>query len=107
MSPKKLEPKSRYAQYDLDGDGVVSDEELQRNQELVEIELREEKADSQRRMAWISLSSMVVYALLPLMTFVPESRLSTLASLSDMLFLSQASIVGLYFGATAYMSRGR
>ena len=32
MSPKKLEPKSRYAQYDLDGDGVVSDEELQRNQ---------------------------------------------------------------------------
>ena len=40
MSPKKLEPKSRYAQYDLDGDGTVSDEELSRNQELVEIELR-------------------------------------------------------------------
>jgi len=62
MSPKKLEPKSRYAQYDLDGDGTVSDEELARNQELVEIELREEKADSQRRMAWVSLSSMVVFA---------------------------------------------
>ena len=107
MSPKKLEPKSRYAQYDLDGDGVVSDEELARNQELVEIELREEKADSQRRMAWVSLSSMVVYSILPLLSFVPESRLSTLASLSDMLFLSQASIVGLYFGATAYMSKGK
>ena len=105
MSPKKLEPKSRYAQYDLDGDGVVSDEELQRNQELVEIELREEKADSQRRMAWVSLSSMVVYSILPLLPFIPESRLSTLASLSDMLFLSQASIVGLYFGATAYMAK--
>ena len=107
MSPKKLEPKSRYAQYDLDGDGTVSDEELARNQELVEIELREEKADSQLRMAWVSLSSMVVFALLPLLPFIPESRLSTLASLSDMLFLSQASIVGLYFGATAYMARGR
>ena len=107
MSPKKLEPKSRYAQYDLDGDGTVSDEELARNQELVEIELREEKADSQRRMAWVSLASMVVFALLPLLPFVPESRLSTLASLSDMLFLSQASIVGLYFGATAYMSKGK
>ena len=105
MSPKKLEPKSRYAQYDLDGDGTVSDEELARNQELVEIELREEKADSQRRMAWVSLSSMVVYSILPLLSFVPESRLSTLASLSDMLFLSQASIVGLYFGATAYMAK--
>ena len=107
MSPKKLEPKSRYAQYDLDGDGTVSDEELARNQELVEIELREQKADSQRRMAWVSLSSMVVFALLPLLPFIPESRLSTLASLSDMLFLSQASIVGLYFGATAYMSKSR
>jgi len=105
MSPKKLEPKSRYAQYDLDGDGTVSDEELARNQELVEIELREEKADSQRRMAWVSLSSMVVFSLLPLLPFIPESRLSTLASLSDMLFLSQASIVGLYFGATAYMAK--
>ncbi len=105
MSPKKLEPKSRYAQYDLDGDGTVSDEELARNQELVEIELREEKADSQRRMAWVSLSSMVVYSILPLLSFVPESRLSTLAALSDMLFLSQASIVGLYFGATAYMAK--
>ena len=107
MSPKKLEPKSRYAQYDLDGDGTVSDEELAVNQELVQIELREEKADSQRRMAWVSLSSMVVFALLPLLPFIPESRLSTLASLSDMLFLSQASIVGLYFGATAYMSKSR
>ena len=105
MSPKKLEPKSRYAQYDLDGDGTVSDEELARNQELVEIELREEKADSQRSMAWVSLTSMVVFALLPLLPFIPESRLSTLASLSDMLFLSQASIVGLYFGATAYMAK--
>ena len=105
MSPKKLEPKSRHNQNDLDGDGVVSDEELARNQELVEIELREEKADSQRRMAWLSLSSMVVFALLPLLPFVPESRLSTLAALSDMLFLSQASIVGLYFGATAYMAK--
>ena len=107
MSPKKLEPKSRYAQYDLDGDGTVSDEELARNQELLAIQLREQKADSQQRMAWVSLFRMVVYAVLPLMPFVPESRLSTLASLSDMLFLSQASIVGLYFGATAYMSRGR
>jgi len=39
MSPKKLEPKSRYAQYDLDGDGVVTDEELARNQDLVDLHL--------------------------------------------------------------------
>tara|TARA_R100001129_G_scaffold141320_1_gene102534 strand:- start:412 stop:735 length:324 start_codon:yes stop_codon:yes gene_type:complete len=107
MSPKKLQPQSRYAEFDLDQDGTVSDEELATNEGLMQIQLQEEKADSQRRMAWVSLVSMVVFALLPLMPFVPESRLSTLASLSDMLFLSQASIVGLYFGATAYMSKSR
>ena len=56
-------------------------------------------------MAWVAVGSMCIFAVLPLMPFVPESRLDTLASLSDMLFLSQASIVGLYFGATAMMHK--
>ena len=105
MSPKKFEKGSQFEAFDLDNDGTVTDEELARSQTMLELELREEKADSQRRMAWVAVISMIGYALLPLMPFVPESRLSTLASLSDMLFLSQASIVGLYFGATAYMSK--
>ena len=100
-----MEKGSQFEQFDLDGDGVVSDEELARSQTMLELELREEKADCQRRMAWVAVISMIGYALLPLMPFVPEGRLSTLASLSDMLFLSQASIVGLYFGATAYMNK--
>ena len=105
MSPKKLEPKSRYAALDFDQDGVVSDEELARHQEIIQLELQEEKADSQRKMAWTAVGSMCVFAILPLAPFVPVDRLSTLASISDMLFLSQASIVGLYFGATAYMAK--
>ena len=105
MSAKKLEPKSRYAEYDADGDGVVTDEELTKHQEMLQLELQEEKADSQRRMAWVAIGSMCVFALLPTIPFIPSDRLSTLASLSDMLFLSQASIVGLYFGATAYMAK--
>ena len=105
MSGKRLEPQSRFAAAALDKDGEVTDEELSRHQELVQLELQEEKADSQRKMAWVAISSMVVYALLPLFPFVPEARLSTISSLSDMLFLSQASIVGLYFGATAYMNK--
>jgi|TARA_R100000084_G_scaffold77999_1_gene35561 hypothetical protein len=105
MNAKKLEPKSRYAEYDADGDGVVTDEELTKHQEMLQLELQEEKADSQRRMAWVAIGSMCVFAILPIIPFIPPDRLSTLASLSDMLFLSQASIVGLYFGATAYMAK--
>ena len=105
MNAKKLEPKSRYAEYDVDGDGTVTDEEISRQQEMLQLELQEEKADSQRRMAWTAVVSMCVFAILPVIPFIPADRLSTLASISDMLFLSQASIVGLYFGATAYMAK--
>ena len=103
--PKKLQENSVWAKYDIDQDGTVSDEELERATQMLELDLREEKQDSQRRIAWVAMSSMVLYSLLPLLPFVPEARLSTLTSLSDMLFLRQASIIGLYFGATAYMSR--
>ena len=105
MSPKKLEPKSRYAEYDADGDGVVSDQEISRHQEMRQLELQEQKSASQRQMAWVAVGSMCVFAILPLAPFVPSDRHDTLASISDMLFLSQASIVGLYFGATAYMAK--
>tara|TARA_R100001086_G_scaffold57560_2_gene26178 strand:+ start:526 stop:846 length:321 start_codon:yes stop_codon:yes gene_type:complete len=105
MNAKKLEPKSRYAEYDVDGDGTVTDDELAKHQEMLRLELQENKAQSQRQMAWVAVGSMCVFAILPLAPFVPSDRLDTLASISDMLFLSQASIVGLYFGATAYMAK--
>ena len=43
MKNKKLEQGSRYEAHDLDGDGIVTDEEIAREKEMVELELREEK----------------------------------------------------------------
>ena len=100
---KKFEAESKYKQYDADGDGVVSDEELSRAKEFTELELREEKAEEQKRMAWVAIIAMCAYPLISLL--IPESKLQTWGSMSDMIFLSQASIVGMYFGAQAYMSR--
>jgi hypothetical protein len=100
---KKLEIQSKYAQYDIDGDGIVTDAELARASEMVELELREEKAHSQKQMAWIAILAMCLYPLMSLI--IPDSKLDTWSSMSDMIFLSQASIVGMYFGAQAYMAR--
>ena len=100
---KKLEIKSKFAQYDIDGDGIVTDAELARASEMVELELREEKAHSQKQMAWIAILAMCGYPLMSLI--IPDSKLDTWSSMSDMIFLSQASIVGMYFGAQAYMAR--
>ena len=100
---KKFEAKSRYAQFDADGDGVVSDQELSRAGEMIELELREEKAEAQKKMAWVAIIAMCAYPLISL--GIPESKLQTWGSMSDMIFLSQASIVGMYFGAQAYMAK--
>ena len=98
---KQLSENSRFAQFDLDNDGTVTDEEIAHAKDMLELELREEKADAQKRMAWVAVVSMVSFALLPLVPMIPESRLQFLDRLSDMLFLSQASIVGFSFGAQA------
>ncbi len=39
MAAKKLEPNSEYANYDTDGDGVVTDDELETSQQLQELRL--------------------------------------------------------------------
>ena len=105
MTPKKLEPKSRYAEYDTDGDGIVSDEELARHQEMLQLELQEEKADSQRKMAWVAMISMVLFSAFLMLPAMPDSRVQALSDLLGLFYIAQASIVAAYFGATAFMSR--
>lgn len=96
---------SKHKSLDLNNDGIISEDELKVNEQLIRLENEDKKQDAQRKMAWVAIISMIAYAILPLMPFVPEARLETIAAMSDMLFLSQASIVGLFFGASAYMSR--
>ncbi len=48
MNPKKLEVGSKFAEYDLDQDGTVTDEEIARSKEMLELELREEKSEAQK-----------------------------------------------------------
>ena len=58
---KKLEPGSEYNKYDLDGDGIVTDEEFEMDQKLVRLENEDKKEDAQRHMAWFALFGMLLY----------------------------------------------
>ena len=60
---KKLQPSSKFEQYDLDNDGTVTDQEVARHKDMLELELREEKADAQKRMAWVAIASMLLFTL--------------------------------------------
>ena len=78
---------------------------LKRTQEEVELELREEKADAQRRMSWIAITSMIVFTIILFPPIMSDKRVEALADLLGLFYIAQASIVGFYFGAQAYMSR--
>ena len=101
--PKSLQ--KYIEQYDLNNDGHVTDEEMKRATEIMELELREEKADAQKRMSWVSILSMVLFTAILFTPAVSETRVSALGDLLGLFYLGQASIVGFYFGAQAYMSR--
>ena len=66
---------------DTDADGKVSKEDLEKSNELLELELREEKADAHRRMAWVAIISMIVFTAVLFSPVVSESRVAALADL--------------------------
>ena len=98
--------EDQYKNLDTDGDGVVDSEELSRAERIEQMLIQEEKAESQRRMAGISLAALVGFPFLFFLPFISDARLETIASMADLYVLSLASIVGFHFGATAW-SKGR
>ncbi len=105
MDNKKLEQGSRYEAHDLDGDGIVTDEEIAREKEMIELELREEKANAQQWMAWVAMGSMLVFTTVLFLPVVSTSRVNALADLLGLFYIAQAGVVGAYMGVSAWMSK--
>ena len=61
MTTKKLQPESKYNEYDEDGDGIVSDSELAHVKEIKETETALRKHLAQLRMARYTLIGMGVF----------------------------------------------
>ena len=102
---KKLQRGSRYEAHDLDNDRVVTDEEIAREKEMIELELREEKARAQQFMAWTAMASMIVASVVLFTPIVSDSRVAGLADLLGLFYIAQAGVVGTYMGTTAWMQR--
>ena len=103
MKQKQLQKKSKYAEYDIDGDGVVSDDELSNMKDIKETETKLRKNLAQLRMARYTLIGMGVFTLA--MFFIPLDRVEALSDISNLFYISGAGIVGTYMGTTAYMSK--
>jgi hypothetical protein len=103
MAAKKLQVESKYNEYDLDGDGVVSDEEIENAKIMKETETLLRKQLAQLRMARYTLIAMGAFTLA--MFIVDVERVKALADISNLFYLSGAGIVGAYMGTTAWMNK--
>ncbi len=90
--------------FDIDGDGSVTLEEIAMKERMLEVELREEKAESQKKMAWIAMGTMIIFTIFLFTPFMSDSRVSALADLLGLFYIAQTGIVAAYMGATAYMA---
>lgn len=81
---------------DINGDGKISDREL---------EIYEQRAKNRRRMAWVSLIAMIVTAFC-LMFFVSDERLNKLDGLLELYWLGLGGVVATYVGVSAWNKRG-
>mgnify|MGYP003122429026 FL=1 len=102
---KKLQPKSEYEKYDLDGDGIVTDEELEQVKEMRETERDLRKSLAQLRMARYTLIGMGLFTAALFTPWIPLERIEALKDISNLFYISGAGIVGTYMGTTAWMAR--
>lgn len=100
---KTLQNGSKYNEYDLDGDGIVTDEELENAKVIKETETLLRKQLAQLRMARATLIAMGVFTLA--MFIIDIERVKALSDISNLFYLSGAGIVGAYMGTTAWMNK--
>jgi|TARA_E500000331_G_scaffold297770_1_gene297222 hypothetical protein len=103
VAQKKFQKQSKFAEYDEDGDGVVSDAELMHVKEIKTTEDNLRKHLAQLRMARYTLISMGVFTVA--MFFIPLDRVKALSDISNLFYISGAGIVGAYMGTTAWMNK--
>ena len=90
---------------DADKDGMISREDIETSNELLELELREEKAESQKKMAWVAIIAMILVTAVVMHPAMPDSRVQALGDLLGLFYIAMAGIVGAYMGVTAWMSK--
>jgi|TARA_R110000744_G_scaffold38320_3_gene87766 hypothetical protein len=107
MVAKKLDKESKYAKFDSDGDGIVSDEEFKLEERQIRLENEDKKEDAQRNMAWFALAGMLLYpfAVVLAVAFGLDSAAKILGDMAATYFVSVAAIVAAFYGTQAYSKK--
>lgn len=102
---KKLQENSTLNAADLDGDGIVTDEELAIHERMLKIENNDAMEDQQRLMAWVSMLSCIFVVFALLTPFVSIERMTSITGFLNTFLVAQTGIVVGFMGATAWSKR--
>ena len=86
---------------DADGDGIVTDDELDRHERWVRLENEDKLMDTQRMMAWIAMVAVLVGVVVLLTPIVALDRLSAASGFLNTFIVAQLGVVVGFMGATA------
>ena len=102
MTQKQLQPDSKYNTFDVDGDGIVSDEELVRSERMLQIENNDKMQDQQRLMAWVAMLSSILTVAALLTPLIGIERMNTASGFLNTFLVAQTGIVVGFMGMTAW-----
>ena len=106
--------KNVIAKYDLEGNGHVSQEEMDVIERIIELESRKAKEEDRdkreeamRRMTWFALFGMLLYPLTIMITsFLGlENAAKIIGDIAPTYFVAISALVAAFFGAQAYTSK--
>ena len=101
---KQLQADSIWAEADADGDGIVTDAEIELFERRVRFENEDKKEDAQRNMAWFALAGMLLYPFSVVLAagLSLPSAANILGDMAATYFVSVAAIVAAFYGGQAY-----
>ena len=98
---KKLQENSKYAIADADGDGIITDEELDRHERWIRLENEDKLMDTQRTMAWLAMGTSIVAIILLLTPIINIPRMESAAGFLNTFLVAQMGVVLGFMGASA------
>ena len=99
---KKLQKGIQYEKFDLDGDGIVSDQELSRSEHMIRLENSDKMQDQQRMLCWVSSVSSIILIVLVMSPAIPDARVEMVTALLSTYVVANLGIVATFMGTTAF-----
>jgi hypothetical protein len=100
---KKLQTGSKLESADMDGDGIITDAELDMQERMIMLENEDKKQDAQRNMAWFALFGMLLYPFAVVIASLVglDNAGKILGDIAPTYFVSVAAIVAAFYAKEA------